>query len=98
MRRECVRTQHSAKNGLGVYFEFFCKLDGVYPDDARAHRASRDCENKENNDRGAGGAQLAYTRYCFVSGLLSTNQYFSLRTHPLFKHPPPRHRLHYYVI
>ena len=28
---------------------------------------------------------LAYTRYSFVSGLLSTNQYFSLRTHLLFK-------------
>ena len=39
------------------------------------------------------------TRYCFVSGLLSTNQYYSLRTLPLFRHPPPPcHRLHYCAV
>jgi len=38
---------------------------------------------------------LAYTRYCFVFGPLCTNQYYSLRTHALFRHPsPPRHRPH----
>jgi len=35
----------------------------------------------------AGG--LAYTRYWFVSGLVYTNQYYSMRTHPVFRHPPP---------
>jgi len=34
------------------------------------------------------GYRLAYTRYCFiVSGILCTNQYYSLRTHPLFGYP-----------
>jgi len=32
---------------------------------------------------------LAYTRYCFVYGLLCQNQYYSLHTHPLFSPPPP---------
>jgi len=42
---------------------------------------------------------LAYTRYCFVFGLLCTNQYHSLRTHPLFRHPTaPRHRPQYRTI
>ena len=31
----------------------------------------------------------SYTRYCFVSGVVCTNQYHSLHTHPLFRHPPP---------
>jgi len=45
------------------------------------------------------GKELAYTRYCFVSGLLRTNQYYSLRTHPLFRYPtPPRHRPHYCAV
>ena len=36
---------------------------------------------------------MAYTRYYFVSGLLCMNQYYSLLTHLLFRHPtPPRHR------
>ena len=36
---------------------------------------------------------LAFTRFCFVSGPLCTNQYYSLRTHFLFRQPtPPRHR------
>jgi len=41
--------------------------------------------------RGGGGGRprLAYTRYCVVSGVLCTNQYHSLRTHPLFRHPTP---------
>jgi len=39
---------------------------------------------------------LAYTRYCFVSGILCTNQYYSLRTHPLFRYPTsPCNRPHY---
>ena len=41
---------------------------------------------------------LAYTRYCFVSGILCTNQYYSSRTHPLFRHPTPQHRPHYCAI
>ena len=41
---------------------------------------------------------LAYTRYCFVSGVVCTNQYHSLRTHPLFGTPHPHHRLHYCAI
>jgi len=41
------------------------------------------------------GGELGYTRYCFVSGPLGTNQYYSLRTHLLFRHlTPPRHRPH----
>jgi len=41
-------------------------------------------------------ARLAYTRYCFVSGLVCTNQYHSLRTLNVFGHPtPPRHRPRY---
>jgi len=34
-------------------------------------------------------ARLAYTRYCFVYGLLCKNKYYSLHTHPLCRHPPP---------
>ena len=42
---------------------------------------------------------LSYTRYCFVYGLLCTNQYYSLRTHPLFRYPTtPCHRPHYCTI
>ena len=42
---------------------------------------------------------LASARYCFVSGLLCTNQYHSLRTLPLFRHPTqPRHRPQYCAI
>jgi len=35
-------------------------------------------------------SRLAYTRYCFVYGLVCTNQYYSLRTHLLFRHPTLR--------
>ena len=33
--------------------------------------------------------RVGLTRYCFVSGLLCTNRYYSSRTHPLFRHPTP---------
>jgi len=36
-----------------------------------------------------GGADLAFTRYCFMSRLLNTNQYYYLQTAPWFGHPPP---------
>ena len=51
-------------------------------------------------DGGRGRAKLAYTRDCFVlSGPSCTNQYYSLRTHPLFRYPTPhRHRSHYCAI
>jgi len=37
---------------------------------------------------------LAYTRYCFVYGLLCTSQYYSLRTHPLFRYHLYRYPTH----
>ena len=43
----------------------------------------------------AQGSDLADTRYFFVSEPLCTNQYYSLRTHPLFRYPTThRHRPH----
>ena len=34
--------------------------------------------------------RLAFTRYCFVSRLLYTNQYYNLQTASMWGHPPPR--------
>ena len=40
--------------------------------------------------------QVGLDKILFVYGLLCTNQYYSLRTHSLFRHPtPPSHRPHY---
>jgi len=38
--------------------------------------------NRANTGGGSVGTSLAYTKHCFVSGLLCTNLYYSLRTPP----------------